>query len=181
MKLFLALFIWTFALSAWAQDGFNIRPAPDLSLAPGGVAIKNVPAVQSVVKTNEVFDHQSFDFVHGLLASPRLGPNLDCRISARAIKEERKFSTGTRLVEILEIELSTDHMGPRTLKFSFPVGSKLGRRIINNQDAGTVEEIKIVTPEPYENWFQFQHDGKRIVWAEIGSMYTFAPCLLKRN
>jgi len=173
------LFIF-FALQANAQEGLKVPIAPDLSLAPGGVAAKNFPAFQTSVRATENLDSATFDFIHGILASGRVSENLKCRVEVRALKEERKFSTGSQLVEALEIELFTDHFGPRSIKFSFPIGSRLGRRIVNNQDAGPVEEIKIESPEPYENWFQFQHDGKRLVWAEIGSMYQFAPCLLKR-
>ena len=173
-------FCFPFSVFAQAQNGFSIQPNPDLGIAPGGVSAKNFPAFQTSVKANEKLDVGTYEFIHGILASGRRHENLDCRIEVRAIKEERKFSTGTKLIETLEIELFTDHQGPRSLKFNFPLGSRLGRRIVNNQDAGPVEEIRLETPEPYENWFQFQHDGKRLVWAEIGNMYQFAPCLLKR-
>jgi hypothetical protein len=181
MKLVLGLFIsvLSFSTVVLAQDGFSIPPRPDLGLAPGGVAAKNFPAYQSSVSATEKLTPQTFDFIHGILASGRQHEMLRCRVEIRAIKEERKFSTGTKLIEALEIALFTDQFGPRSLKFTFPMGSRLGRRIVNNQNAGPVEEIKIETPEPYENWFQFQHDGTRIVWAEIGSMYNFATCLLR--
>jgi hypothetical protein len=181
MKLIFGIFFSVVAYSAFvqAQDGFSIPPKPDLSLAPGGVAAKNFPAYQNSVTASEKLTAQTFDFIHGILASGRQHEILRCRVEIRAIKEERKFSTGTQLVEALEIALFTDQFGPRSLKFTFPMGSRLGRRVVNNQTAGPVEEIKIESPEPYENWFQFQHDGTRIVWAEIGSMYNFATCLLK--
>lgn len=173
-----------FSLQVVAQvvgAGFNVPVDPDLSLAPGGVAAKNVPAVQSSVRATEKLTTDKLDFIHGILASGRVGHTLKCRVEVKLIKEERKFSTGSQLVESLDIRLFTDHFGPRSLSFSFPVGSRLGRRVVNNQDYGPVEEIKIETPEPYENWFQFQHDGTRVVWAEIGSMYNFAPCLLRNR
>lgn len=176
----IATLMTALSFAARAQNGFEVKPDPDLSLAPGGSTAHNFPAFQMSLATNEKLSPETFDFINGILASGRMSPNLKCRISARTIREERKFSTGTKLVELLEIELFTDHFGPRSLKFSFPMGAKLGRRIVNNQDEGPVEEIKIVTEEPYENWFQFQHDGKRVVWAEMGSMYDFAPCLLRR-
>lgn len=179
LLIFLALLF--LSSMSWGQDGFSMPVAPDLSLAPGGVAQKNFPAVQTSVRATEILKADSFNFIAGILANGRRSPDLDCEVRLREIKEERKFSTGTELVEALEIALTTDHMGPRTIKFSFPMGSRLGRRVVNNQDHGPVEEIKIESPEPYENWFQFQHDGQRLVWAEIGSMYQFAPCLLKRR
>lgn len=169
------------SFSAQAQDGFAIAPKPDLGIAPGGTAVRNFPAIQSSIATSEVLDSKMFDFIHGILASGRKGEKLKCRVEVRATKTNRKFSTGTQFVELLQIELFTDHFGPRSIKFAFPVGAKFGRRIINNEDYGPVEEIKIFTDEPNENWFQFQHDGTRIVWAEIGSMYQFAPCLKKRD
>ncbi len=173
------LFVFLSTTLACSQNGFSIGPDPDLSLAPGGVSAKNFPAYQASVKATEKLTPQTFDFIHGILSSGRMHENLRCRVEVRAIKEERKFSTGTQLVEMLEVALFTDQFGPRSLKFTFPMGSRLGRKIVNNQSAGPVEEIKIETPDPYENWFQFQHDGTRIVWAEIGSMYNFATCLLK--
>lgn len=160
--------------------GWGIPVNPDLSIAPGGVAVKNFPAIQSAVPMKEKLNTQTLDFIHGILANGRRADKLECRVEVRTIKEVRKFSTGTQWVELLEVELFTDHMGPRSIKFSFPMGSNLGRRIVNNQDYGPVEEIKIESPEPYQNWFQFQHDGSRLVWADIGSMYQYAPCQLKR-
>lgn len=136
------------------------------------------PAILSSAKADQKLDAKTFDFIAGILGSGRMSPKLKCRVQADTIKEERKFSSGSQLVEVLQIELFTDHFGPRSLKFNFPIGSRLGKRIVNNQDYGPVEEIRLETHEPYENWFQFQHDGTRIVWAEIGSMFQFAPCLL---
>jgi hypothetical protein len=181
MKITGLILFCLYSLASFAQqDGLSIAPRPDLSLAPGGVAARNFPAVQTSVRATEKLDAATFDFIHGILASGRMHENLKCRVEVHALREERRFSTGTQLIEALEIELFTDHFGPRSVKFTFPLGSRMGRWIVNNEDAGPVEEIKIETPEPNENWFLFQHDGKRLVWAEIGNMYQFAPCLLRR-
>lgn len=180
----IALGILALALSEHAKSangpGFDVPINPDLGVAPGGVAEKNVAAFQGAIPMTEKLTHETLDFIHGVLANGRRADKLECRVEVRLVRGTRTFSTSTQWVELLEIELFTDHMGPRSIRFSFPLGSEMGRRIVNNQDYGTVEEIKLVTPEPYQNWFQFQHDGKRLVWADIGSMYQYAPCQLKR-
>lgn len=169
---------WTQHSSAQVPPGFSVAVAPDLSIVHGEAA-KNFAAFSQDVALTEELSRDLFNFIHGLTANARIGPQLDCRIQSQKIQGTRKFSSGTKWVEYLNIELTTDHMGPRTLKFSFPMHSRLGRRIINMDQVGVVEEIKIETSEPYMNWFLFRHDGKQIVWAEMGNMYSFAPCLLK--
>lgn len=65
--------------------------------------------------------------------------------------------------------------------FSYPVEMKetLDKETFEFiHGVGPVEEIKIESGDPYMNWFLFKHDGSRIVWAEVGNIYSFAPCLL---
>lgn len=160
-------------------QGFSTAPDPDLSLAPGGVAAKGVPTFQNSPVAQEVMDIELYEFVQALTANARMTNNLRCHVKSTSKKEVRKFSSGSKWVEYLDIQFETDHMGPRKYTYSFPLGSKIGRRITNMDGHGPIEEIKIESGEPYMNWFLFRHDGSRIVWAEVGNIYSFAPCLLR--
>lgn len=159
--------------------GFSEQPDPYLSLAPGGTASRNFPAFQSDVSVTRRLTRELFHFIHSLTANAQMAPELLCHIRSLKTQGTRQFSVGTYWTEYLDLEMTTDHMGPRTLQFSFPMQSRFGRRITNMDGYGPVEEIKIESAEPYQAWFLFRHDGNRIVWAEMGNIYSFAPCLLK--
>lgn len=128
-------------------------------------------------------DQDLFYFVDKLLHTSKTAPHLRCRVSVRTRQEQRTFSTGTRWVELLEIEYinNRDYDGVPMRAF-FPLGTKVIRRQVESEFAGTVEEIKLMVEDRLDHYFIFQHDGRgQIVWMMMGNSLRLNPCQISHN
>ena len=121
------------------------------------------------------------DFVAGLLHGGHLDKDMLCTIKVRTVRETRRFSTGEKWVEMLEVEYSNkrDYDGIPSKAF-FAVGADLKKRMTESNIAGTVEEITLEAKDELNHILTFQHDGKNhIVHLEMLDMLGQYPCLLK--
>ena len=161
LKLFLLGFLFLFT--------FDSR-ATDFPLVPNLSDIKE-----------ETLSESNFEDVIGALHNLKAAPHLSCGLKVRHIKELRKFSTGERLVEMIEVSYSNNQdYGGIEMNTYFPMGSKLKRALANSEFSGTVEEIKIESADRLDHWLTVQHDGRsHLIWAEMGNVYHVNPCQLK--
>lgn len=106
--------------------------------------------------------------------------NLDCQVRINEIKQERKFSDGIRIVEMLEINYRSGLIHMPEQRFFFPLGSNVTRSVKTSQRSGVVEEIQLETDDLVNSRFVFQHSGR----GNIASM-TYEndlmtnPCLVR--
>lgn len=131
--------------------------------------------------TTRLRGHEVEDLARVLHGS-RPAPHLLCRIKVREIRQERRFSTGTRWVEMLEVE----YLNPRAyaraqMKAYFPVGmTKVTRRETVSQFSGPVEEIVLEAEDRLGQTLTFQHDGRgQAVWMMMHDELMINPCQLK--
>jgi hypothetical protein len=121
-----------------------------------------------------------FNFISETLHSNKPAPNLKCEVKVRTIQELRKFSTGTKWVDLLEVEYrnSRDYDG-LPMKAYFPIGTEVSKQIITSEFSGTVEEIKLRVSDRLDHYFIFQHDGKgHIISMNMGNSLIMNPCIL---
>lgn len=138
--------------------------------------------VKPAVKTSEKLNAAMFDFIAGTLNAGRVIPPLECSVRIREIKQERKFSTGTKLVEMLEITYRSNSFDLGEQKMYFPMGSRVGRQQKVNQFSGVVEEIHLEADDRLNSHFIFQHDGSgHISFMTFENDLMIAPCRLKRH
>ncbi|MEQ1722378.1 MAG: hypothetical protein ABL930_04330 [Pseudobdellovibrio sp.] len=106
--------------------------------------------------------------------------NLDCQIRVNEIKQERNFSDGVHIVEMLEVVYTSRLFGSPDQKIYFPIGTKVTRDIKNSKFSGTVEEIQLEADDIVNSRFIFQHNGmKEIVWMTYEDDHKTVPCRLK--
>lgn len=106
--------------------------------------------------------------------------NLECDVKVNEIKQERKFSDGVHIVEMLEVIYRSRYFGVPEQKIYFPLGSKVTRDVVNSRFAGTVEEIQLEAEDMANAHFTFQHNGmKEIVWMKYEDDLKTVPCQLK--
>lgn len=108
-------------------------------------------------------------------------PNLLCTLKIREVREERRFSTGTKWVEMIEVTyLNNRDYARRETKAYFPVGSKLVRREVVSEFSGLVEEIVLEAGDRLGHTLTFQHDGRgQIVWMMMHNELMVNPCQLR--
>ncbi|MGZ3745175.1 MAG: hypothetical protein ACXVB1_07745 [Pseudobdellovibrionaceae bacterium] len=133
-------------------------------------------------QAQKVLDFDEFENITKLLYAGKLAPHLKCGLKVRTIKEERKFSEGKKLVEVLEIlyyprGLFSD------LKVKVLIPAQLatfGVKYTSNQWSGAGEDIKIEAHDGYDHWLRFIHDGKgNIVFFSLGNRLATYPCAMK--
>lgn len=106
--------------------------------------------------------------------------NLDCEVRIREIKEERKFSEGTKIVEMLEIVYRGAIFNPTAQKAYFPVGSIVTKSQKVSAFSGTVEEFQIESGDLANSRFTFQHNGRgELVAMSFEDDLKTLPCRLK--
>lgn len=112
------------------------------------------------------------------VAKPAL--NLSCSVKIREIKQERKFSDGIRIVEMLEIIYKSSFLNTLEIKAYFPTGSSITREVKVSAFSGTVEEIQLESDDLANSRFVFQHNGLgEIVWMSFEDDLKTVPCRLK--
>jgi hypothetical protein len=118
-------------------------------------------------------------FIAERLNADRVGLHLRCEVKVREIKQEKKFSTGTQIIEMLEIKFrSSNFLGNEQTAY-FPVGTELKVQKKISQFAGSVEEFELQSDDLKNSRFIFQHDGGgQIVWMAYENDLTTIPCAM---
>lgn len=127
-------------------------------------------------------DFDRFENVTKLLYAGKLAPHMKCELKVRTIKEERKFSDGKKLVEVLEVIYYPRGLFA-DLKVKVLIPAQLatyGTKYVSNQWSGSGEDIKIEAHDGYDHWLRFMHDGKgNLVQFSLGNRLATYPCLMK--
>jgi|GEM_PF-5141590 hypothetical protein len=143
---------------------------------------QEVPFIDSPPKATKRLGQEMFDNISKLLYAGKLAPHMKCEIKARAVREERKFTDGKRIVEVLQIEYYPKGIYSDT-KVSLQLPeyiSTYGTKQISNQWSGVGEDILIQAHDYYEHWVRFTHDGKgNLVDLQLGNYLTTYPCFSK--
>lgn len=143
---------------------------------------QEVPRVSDEpIATKRLID-PAFDTITGLLHAGRLAPHMKCDIKVRTRKEDRKFSSGIKLVETLEVEYYPRGIYADTkVKVVFAMGlSTYGSKVTSNQWSGAGEDILIKANDSQQHWLRFTHDGKgNLVSLKLGNQLADYPCLIK--
>ncbi|HEY8271056.1 MAG TPA: hypothetical protein VIG33_09215 [Pseudobdellovibrionaceae bacterium] len=127
-------------------------------------------------------DFDEFENVTKLLYAGKLAPHMKCDLKVRTIKEERKFSDGKKLVEVMEvIYYPRGLFADLKVKVLIPAQlATFGLKYVSNQWSGAGEDIKIEAHDSYDHWLRFMHDGKgNIVQFSLGNSLATYPCLIK--
>ena len=125
-------------------------------------------------------DVNLMSFISTTLHISKPARNLDCEVQVNEIKQERKFSDGVHIVEMLEVVYRSYLLGRHEQKIYFPVGSKVTRDVKNSKFSGTVEEIQLEADDIVNSRFIFQHNGmKEIIWMTYEDDHKTVPCRLK--
>lgn len=126
-------------------------------------------------------DSKNLKFISDRLYLDKLADNLDCEVRVSETKKERKFSTGVKIVEMLEIKYTSKRYRQDEHVAFFPIASMLTIQRKTSNLAGAVEEFKLESNDLHNTQFIFQHDGVgHIVWMNFVSDLTTLPCALKK-
>ena len=125
-------------------------------------------------------DIKSMTFIAETLTVAKPALNLDCDVRIREIKQERKFSDGVHIVEMLELIYHNRVYGLPEQTTYFPLGSKVTKSEKNSKFSGVVEEIQLEADDMVNSRFIFQHNGRgEIVWMTYEDDLRTIPCRLK--
>jgi len=123
-----------------------------------------------------------FDNITKLLYAGKLAPHMKCDLKVRTIKEERTFTTGKKMVEIIEVVYYPRGIfSDMKVKVAIPAEvATYGTRYGANQWSGAGEEVKIELHDSYDHWLRFVHDGKGgIIFFSLGNNLATYPCMIK--
>lgn len=123
-----------------------------------------------------------FESITKLLYAGKLAPHMKCDLKVRTYREERKFTTGKKLVELIEIVYYPGGIYADTqVKVLIPAEfATYGTRYYANRWSGTGEEVKIEAHDRDEHWLRFIHDGKGgLVFFSLGNRLATFPCMVK--
>ncbi len=119
-------------------------------------------------------------FIAQTLHAGKPALNLDCEVRVREIKQERKFSDGVKIIEMLEVIYRGAVTNPTPQKAYFPVGSVIVKAQKVSAFSGTVEEIQLEAGDLANSRFTFQHNGRgEIVSMSFEDDLKTLPCRLK--
>lgn len=127
-------------------------------------------------------DSDMMEFLMQTLHGSKPAPNLRCEVKVRQIRQERKFSSGTEWVEMIELEYRNNRdYDAIPMKTYFPLGSKIQKKAVNSEFSGWVEEIILESDDRLSKTFTFHHDGRgQIVWMMMHDELRVNPCQLRR-
>lgn len=127
-------------------------------------------------------DFANYEFLSGVLHASKVSNDLDCRFSARAAKELRKFSDGEKWVEFIDFEFEPDGIYQGTkFNFKIPMNAKFGKSKEFSNLHGPIEVLKIQTGDSHDSTIKISHDGKRsITDIEVVTYYRLIPCKRSR-
>lgn len=143
---------------------------------------QEVPVFDDEPTAAKKLDLDAFDNITKLLHAGRLSPHMKCEVKVRTRKEDRKFSTGTKLIEILEVEYYPRGLfADKKVRVLFAADlAKYGSKMASNHWSGAGEDIKIEAQDPMQHWLRFIHDGKNnLVFLSLGNRLATYPCLVK--
>lgn len=133
-------------------------------------------------QAKQPLDFDEFENVTKLLYAGKLAPHMKCELKVRTLKEERVFSDGKKLVEIIEVVYYPRGLFA-DLKIKVLIPAQLatfGTKYVSNQWSGAGEDIKIEAHDGYDHWLRFMHDGKgHLVQFSLGNRLATYPCLTK--
>lgn len=119
-------------------------------------------------------------FIAETLHTGKIALNLNCEVRVREIKQERKFSDGIKIVEMLEIIYRSSLFSTPEQKAYFPVESVVIREKKVSNFSGLIEEIQLESDDLANSRFIFQHNGRgEIIWMSFEDDLKTLPCRLK--
>ena len=119
-------------------------------------------------------------FIAEILHANKPALNLDCEVKVKEIKQERKFSDGIRIVEMLEIKYRSSLVDYQEQLIFFPLQSLIKIQNKNSGFSGTVEEFELQSDDLANSRFIFQHDGRgNLIWMSFENDLKTVPCGLK--
>lgn len=125
-------------------------------------------------------DVELMTFIAVTLHAGKPALNLDCEVRVREIKQERKFSDGIKIVEMLEIIYRGAVFNPIQQKAYFPLGSIVTKAQKVSAFSGTVEEFQLEAGDLANSRFTFQHNGRgEIVTMIFEDDLKTLPCRLR--
>lgn len=167
----------TILLFFFCAQTTHSAPSSGSAIVSGTLEVLDI--VDRSVQTHPL-NYQDLKFISDRLYLDKLADHLNCEIKVSEIKQEKKFSTGVKIIEMLEIRYRSTHYRQDEHKIFFPIGSPLTKQTKNSQYAGTVEEFKLEANDLYNTQFIFQHDGRgRIIWINYISDLHTLPCGVK--
>ena len=123
---------------------------------------------------------QKMSFIAETLHANKPALNLDCEVKVKEIKQERKFSDGIRIVEMLEIRYRSSLLDYQEQLVFFPLQSLIKIQNKNSGFSGTVEEFELQSDDLANSRFIFQHDGRgNLIWMSFENDLKTIPCGLK--
>lgn len=143
---------------------------------------QEIPLSNDEPAATKKLDFAAFENITQLLHAGHLAPHMKCDLKVHTRKEDRKFSSGTRLVEILEVEyFPRGFFVEKKLKVVFAAElATYGTKVASNHWSGAGEDIKIEAHDPMDHWLRFVHDGKgNIVYLGLGNNLATYPCMVK--
>ena len=147
-----------------------------------GAGAQDIPPFADEPPAKQPLDFENFENITKLLAAGKLSPHMKCELKVRTVKEERKFSDGKKLVEILEVTYYPKGLfADMKLKILIPAEiATFGTKHASNKWSGIGEDIKIEAQDYYEHWLRFTHDGKgNLVQFMMGNHLATYPCKIK--
>lgn len=133
-------------------------------------------------QAKQPLDFEEFENITKLLYAGKLAPHMKCELKVRTFKEERRFSDGKKLIEVLEVVYYPRGLfADLKVKVLIPAQlASFGTKYVSNQWSGAGEDIKIEAHDSYDHWLRFMHDGKgHLVQFSLGNRLATYPCLMK--
>jgi hypothetical protein len=143
---------------------------------------QEVPVFDDEPTVNKKLDFEAFENITKLLHAGRLAPHMKCDIKVNTRKEDRKFSTGTKMIEILEVDFYPRGLfAEKKVRVLFAAQlAKYGSKMASNHWSGAGEDIKIEAQDPMQHWLRFVHDGKgNLVYLVLGNRLATYPCFVR--
>lgn len=116
-----------------------------------------------------------------LLRRASLAPELACEINSRESRISRKFTIGTVLVNVLEVEYKADFYGGLEETFAISTNARVRTRMVGSLQYGQIEEFRIELGDNLSSFVEFSHDGRgRLLGFLFGDINRVYPCGRKR-
>lgn len=174
MKIFSVLLIFLFFIHLKAAE---INNSSSSGIVSGNIEILDI--VDRSIQPHPL-TFQDLKFISDRLYLDKLANHLNCEVKVNEIKQEKKFSTGVKIIEMLEIRFKKSRYSQSENTVYFPIGSPLTKQIKNSPYAGSVEEFKLEANDLYNSQFVFQHDGRgHLIWMSFFSDLHSLPCEVK--
>lgn len=122
-------------------------------------------------------DIEMMRFIAETLHAGKIAAHLNCEVHVREFNQERKFSDGVRIVEMLQIRYKSGQMARPEKAIYFPLGSAITKEVKVSEYSGPVEEIQLEVEDLANSRFIFQHNGRgEIVHMSFENDLMTLPC-----